>query len=447
MPARPERVSGLLRPSIAILLLEFSSVIYAGGPACAPPKQQAVCDAHVVSKEKLANYILDTCGVSRNFQESQSAVGHLSLPPAEEDRLRVQGIALTPAERLLVTDPCAASSCSKDDTQALAAAQGLLNSMLNFEAPAYRNVTGAFTATDFLEDKNASLACGVDGQGKPIEAAGAVPDQKPDFGNRLRIRGSTDGLFFMNSAAQFASVDKANLGSTYGSGNTTRTDKILAVVGFAVLDPRKLPLYNAIPYVGVNRNLSRPTNKSVSVNSDTMQFGLLNSFEIRTVAQTPLTHWITLRPDFLVNHKDGSHLATASVDYTPIVNCPVCLNDYRKFGPVWVEPIIDARSDFGHYARRGDTANADYRNYWRVGPRAGVSVTSENAYVPLQLTLTDTFLEGLTGTLPHVNYFKAVLSYKIVGKFISLDLGFSNGRREDTAQPEHQWSVAFAGAF
>lgn len=72
-----------------------------------------------------------------------------------------------------------------------------------------------------------------------------------------------------------------------------------------------------------------------------------------------------------------------------------------------IEPIVDLRSDFGHYSRRGDDDSTDYRNYWRLGPRAGFSVTSENAYIPLQLTVTDVFLEGLTGNLPHINYFKA----------------------------------------
>jgi hypothetical protein len=433
----------------AMVLLCVPGVLHAAGSvACAPPKQQAVCEAGVVSREKLANYVLDACGVSRTFEQTQLAAGHLTLPPAEERHLQSQGIQLIPAERLLVGDPCAvASSCSKDDAQALSGAKVLFDAMLNFEAPAYRNVTGASTAKEFFEDKSANLVCSSDSQGKPVEAPGAVPGKKPNLSDRLRIRGSTDGLFFMNTAPQFASVDKANLGSTYGSSNTTRTDKILAVVGFAVLDPTKLPLYNLIPYVGMNRNLSRPAHKPVSVNSDTTNFGILNSFEAHTVSQTPFTQWVTIRPDFLINHKDGSHLATVSAYYTPIANCPVCLNDYRRLGPVSLEPIIDVRSDFGHYARSGNAAATDYRNYWRIGPRAGFSVTSENAYVPLELTVTDIFLKSVTGTLPHINYFKAVLSYKIVGKFISIDASFSNGRREDTAQPEHQWSVAFAGAF
>ena len=438
-------IRGLVTVALAVC-----GAAYAASPAsCPPPTQKAVCDAGVVTKGKLANYALDACGVSRTFEDSMESRGALTLSPSEEALLTDGGITLTRAERLLLATPCTAQTpCAREDAQALESAQNLLDVMLNYEAPAYRNIAQAITARQFFEDPKAQLVCGTNGSGQTVEAPGAVPVKKPNWSQRLRVRGSTDGLFFMNIAPQFSAADKASVGSTFANSNDTRTDKIIAVVGYAVNDPMKEPLYNLFPYLGVNRNIARPTGKSVSVNSDTVDFGFLNSFDLQSAA---MVHWVTLRPDLLVNHKDQSHLLTASTVYTPIKNCPRCLNDYYMGGPLSgiasIEPILDLRSDFGHYTQAGNSTTTDYKNYWRIGPRAGFSVTSENPFVPLDLTVIDVYLQGVSGSLPRVNYFKSVLSYKILGKFVGLDLSFSHGRREDTAQPEHQWSIAFSGAY
>jgi hypothetical protein len=421
-------------------LFAVHSATGAGTAACStPPRRSAVCESGEVSKEKLANYALDACSVSRTFEQAQLAAGRL-----------VPSTTLTSAERLLISDPCAtAGACKKEDAEALTGAQVLIDSMLNLYAPAYVNTGGTPTARQFFEDGKATLRCGADQAGKPLEAPGATPAAKGwTPSKRLRIRGSTDSLFFSNDQPQFASADKANISSSYTSGNTTRADKILAVVGYSIWDPLDSPPYGLIPYYGINRNISRPMGKPDSVSADTMDFGILNSLLLQTPGANPTTHWVTVRPDFLVNHKDGSHLATVSGIYTPIHNCPVCVNAYYQISEhLFIEPILDARSDVGHYTHPGDASGVDYRNYWRVGPRAGVSFSSDYPFLPIDLTATDVFLQGVSGTLPHINYFKAVLSYKLVVKFISLDVSFRNGRREDTAQPEHQWSVGLSAAY
>jgi hypothetical protein len=166
----------------------------------------------------------------------------------------------------------------------------------------------------------------------------------------------------------------------------------------------------------------------------------------------PFTNVITVRPDFLVNHKDDSHLVSVNSIYTPIKNYGpgvLFLNSVEDhiFGDIQFEPIADIRLDFGHYAQVGNEKATDYNNYWRTGPRLGFSFDSKYPQVPLQLTVTEVYLYGMSGALSRVDYFKAVLSYKIVGKFISLDASFGNGRREDTGVAEHIWSIAIAGAY
>jgi hypothetical protein len=433
--------SGVNRLGLLVVagLMALHGARAGNAPCSTPPRQSAVCESGVVSKEKLANYALDACSVSRTFEQAQLAGGKL-LP----------GKTLTSAERLLISDPCAtAGACRKEDAEALSGARVMIDAMLNDYAPSYINSIGIPTARQFFEDDKATLQCGVNSAGKPIEAPGATPAAKGwTPSKRLRIRGSTDSLFFTNDQPQFASSDKATISSSYTGGNTTRVDKILAVVGYAIWDPLDSPPYGLMPYYGINRNIARPTGKPDSVSADTMDFGILNSFLFRTLGPDPTTHWITVKPDLLVNHKDGSHLASVSGIYTPIHNCPVCVNAYYPVSEhLSIEPILDVRSDFGHYTHPGDTSNFDYRNYWRMGPRAGVSFSSDYPFLPIDLTATDVYEQGVSGTLPHINYLKAVLSFKLVPKFISLDVSFSNGRREDTAQSEHQWSVGLSAAY
>lgn len=429
------------------LLMLCSAAAYADTDRCSmPPKQAVVCDSKIVSKEKLANYALDACGVSRNFEDALVASGKL---PSKG--------TLTTAERLLIADPCATpNTCKQENANALTGARVLINAMLNLNAPAYV-ATGANTAEQYFTDDHAELQCGTDTRGKAIEALGSSPPSKGwTPSKRLRLRGAPDNLYFSNDLPQFSSTDKATLGSSYSSGNVTRTDKIVAFVGYAIRDPLDSPPYGAIPYIGVNRNITRPTGQSVSVSVNTVDLGVENSLIFRTELadptqkSDPLTHWITLRPDFLINHKDDGHLVSLSAVYTPIHNTyPICVNVYHRLfeSQLSMEPILDIRSDFGHYAQAGTGSGTDYRNYWRVGPRAGFSLGSDYSYLPIDLTVTDVFLEGFSGTLPHINYFKSILSYRIAGKNVSLDMSFSQGRREDTAQPEHQWSVGLSAAY
>jgi hypothetical protein len=440
----------MIRLCSLIAAVGVSAVVHAA-PACAPPTQEAVCESGKVSKPKLANYVLDSCGVSRNLEASFASSGGLALPQAQEDELVRNKATLTSGERMLVLMPCAGGSCGEADAKALSAAGGLFDYMLNYAAPAFRNASAETMVPGFLLASQAVLACGSDADNKPIEAPGAVAGKPPELPTRLRVRGSTDSLFWSNKDAAFSSSDKGSLGSTYGSSNTTRTDKILAVVGYALRDPINNPPYNVFPYVAVNRNLSRPTGKDVAVNSNTVSFGFLNSYYRQS---GEVTHWFTLRPDLLVNHKDDSHLVSANFIYTPFKNYESgswYVNDFRYRGlfggRASFQPIADLRLNYGHYTQDGNVATSDYSDYWRVGPRVGFSIASESPLLPLDFTVTNLYLEGLKGEVEHVNYFKAVLSYKLVGKFVGIDLSYGHGRREDTAQFEHVWGVALAGAY
>jgi hypothetical protein len=441
----------MLRSTLLMAALCSCATVYGGTPCAAPPTQQTVCESGVVSRTKLVNYVLDSCGVTRTLEASFANSQRLSLPPAEEEALRRNGMNLSTAERMLITTPCADGSCSKADADALASAHQLFDYLLNYAAPAFQNDSGQFSVRGYLETPNAKLSCGRDVKGDGIEAPGAIAGKPRELPTRLRVRGGTDSLFWSNKDAPFSSSDRGTLGSSYSSVNTTRKDKIAGVLGYALKDPMQNPIYNVFPYVGVNRDLSRPTGKPTSVSSNTIDYGFLNAYRLQS---TEMTHWFTLRPDFLINHADDSHLLTANFTYTPFKNYNKdswYLNDFDLYGLFGGRasflPIADFRIDLGHYTKDGNTTTTTYENYWRAGPRVGFSIASESPYLPLDLTVTNLYMQGLDGQIDRLNYFKAVLSYKLVGKFIGIDLSFSHGRREDTGQPERLWGVALAGAY
>ncbi len=442
---------------LVAMVAGVAGVCQAAAPTCPPPKQSAVCENGTVNREKLVNYVLDTCTVSRNME---SRVGALPLSGAEEAAV-AKGAKLSAGDRIFTHPACqAGDTCTPAEIDTVRGAGILLGLVLGsppIYSSAFRNDSAKVTPEDFLEDPNAQITCLKDAAGKPQDPAGSSPAAKADFQLPVRVRGSTDGLFFDKNSTQFSSVDKASISSSYGSDKSTRTDKSTIVVGYPLKNDI-LATYNAIPYVSLNRNISRPTAKAVSVGSDTDSIGLLNAFQWSGTEESggehvPVTQFVTVRPDLLVNHLDRSHLLTIGAVYTPIKNYSrtgCFLNDYHVGifgGEASIEPIGDFRSDIGHYTHDGDSKKTNYRNYWRVGPRVGFSLASDNPWVPLQLTVTEVYLKGVTGALSRVDYFKSVLSYKLVGKFISLDASFGNGRREDTGLAEHLWSLGLSGAY
>jgi hypothetical protein len=447
----------ITRFSAIALGFTFCLRAVASPPTCPPPKQSAVCESHLVNREKLVNYILDTCTVSRNIE---SRVGRMPLTDAEKLAIS-NGARLSDAARVFTHPACAAGdTCTASEAETVRGANTLFEFLLgspSIYSDAFRNESARQAPDGFLEDPNAQIACLADPVGKPIEAPGAVTAAKANFQLPVRVRGSTDSLFFDKNSTQFASVDKASISSSYGSANTTRSDKTTLVIGYPITDDILAP-YNAIPYASLNRNISRPTNKAVSVGADTDSVGVVNAFQWTTLENSatehvPITQLLTLRPDYLINHLDRSHLLTVGAVYTPIKNYSRTgwyLNDFHLGilgGGASIEPIGDLRADFGHYTQDGDSTKTAYRDYSRVGPRAGFSLVSENPWIPLQLTVTEVYLYSLSGALSRVDYFKSVLSYKLVGKFISLDASYGSGRREDTGLAEHIWSLALSGAY
>jgi hypothetical protein len=270
----------------------------------------------------------------------------------------------------------------------------------------------------------------------------------------LRIRGATDGLFFDKDASQFSSIKKATLSTNYASGNSTKSDKENILIGYPIFGD-SYSVFSLIPYVGINRNTSKPSDKPSSTSVFTTNGGLLNAFQYTTKEKYPITHWATVGIDRLTNHLDSSNLVTLAFVYTPIKNYDHDswwhVNSYNQNawfnGNASVEPIFDIRSDYGNYIVAGNSSTTDYGNYWRLGSRFGGSITSENTSLPISFTATETYLYGLTGSLSRLSYFTGTLSYKVGGKYISLDLSFTNGRREDTTTPEHNWTIGLSGAY
>ena len=129
------------------------------------------------------------------------------------------------------------------------------------------------------------------------------------------------------------------------------------------------------------------------------------------------------------------------------------INDYIPLVRGWDEfvrfrPILDVRLNTGIYTNRGTLDPENHRDYMRLGTQFGIALTSDIKHLPLDLVVTDTFLHAFSGAYDQINYFKASLTFSFDPKrYLGVNLSYSDGRREDTAQRERLWSVSLSARF
>jgi hypothetical protein len=437
----------------ATLLLVWLSTPARASAALPSPAPRDVCVDGTVDKEKLGFALLDMYGVTRAFEGS--------LPPNPTAPFN----AMPVWQRVLAEDPlCPLGGTCPDnfktrfqkDIKAAGAAQQHLLSLLRGDQRVYTNPTGIQEPVAYLTDPNNKLVCLAEQPGAPAgQQSTASAIEK--LTNPLRIRGSTDGLFFGRERSQFKSVDSAVIGFNNDDIKQTRTDKLVAVIGYA-FDFELAPsaTYELIPYVGTNRNVTKKNGKPSVTSTETVDFGLLNGLykSVRfgdLLSGWEFGNWFTLRPDYLLDLQDNSRLFSLNAGYTPVVNG--IINDYIRLVPgrddfFWFRLIFDMRLDGGVYTDRGTVDPGNRRDYARLGTQFGIALTSDIKYLPLDLLVTDTYLYGFSGAYSQINYFKATLTFSFDPKrYFGVNLSFSDGRREDTGQREKLWSVSLTARY
>jgi hypothetical protein len=319
----------------------------------------------------------------------------------------------------------------------------VLNDHASYQVP--EAISGPST---LFRSASGAVACrpGADGRlRKPAPATIAAPfDQKK---LPLRIRGSTDGLQFdRNRDTAFAGVDKAAISFKDDEVAAKDTTKATIIVGVAI--PVIQNVLEFVPYVGLSLDSSKKEGAPREVSDDTWRAGLLADF--RTHGRG-ISHLFLLRSELARNRKEKSEVLSANFTYMPLING--WLNDAinitsRNRSLFSIIPRADLRFNWGDFIAQGSRAAEDSRDFVRLGGQIGVTLTSDLKWLPVELTVAETYLAALNGGLDDLSQLKAVFSlYFDEKKYFGIDLGYVRGRREDLSKRERAWTFGFGAKF
>ena len=409
------------------------------------PTHAQVCVDGVVDEDRLASFLLDTQGVSRAPEDA-----------ATRDRTGELGRILSPRQRVLADEAFCntAGRCPAADVAKLRQARMVLISLLTTQGESFENVTGTAQPATYFSDPRASLRCRrVDGQ--PVEAPGAQP-KKVAFSIPLRVRGAAEALNVHRDDPEFKGAEAARVNFKDDHENKKKVEEFALLVGLPILlasnSRRDLEL---IPYGGINRSITEVEGQSASITADTHQFGVIFDGRWRTDMGTTddprsLTHWVTFRPDYLINDFDDSRLWTFNVVYTPVVNGFV--NDYIRLNRqrddfVSVRPIFDLRAVAGSFAETGSRTPEQSEDFARLGAQLGLALTSDNPRWPLDVVVSETWLPSLRSG-DDLSYFRSKVSWALDPKrMFTIDLTYTEGRRTDISKREEGWSFGFGAKY
>lgn len=416
-------------------------MLAAGNAIAALPQHSDICDHGRVDKQRLALFALDNAGVSRN--------------PERWAQEHPEGFeTLTPLQRVIVdeefctttgTSTGGAPKCTTPDRDRLPIAFETVLNLLR-PNPAFRSEGGATSPRAFFANPAAQLICvtTADGQEVPLVP---TPFRAPGEVSRLplRIRGSTDGLQFARNDSAFAGLERATISFKDDNEAGKETFKLNAIVGLALFDRIDL---QAVPYFGFTRDWTRRDGQARDTSTDIVRLGVMGSHLIRG---RNAGHVILFRPEYLTNRLERSEVISANLNYVPRLNGR--LNDaimIRSGGRdlFSIIPRLDLRLSAGHFIDPGSRLPENSEDFVRVGVWGGFSILSDIPWLPAELTVTETYLHGLSGNPGHLSQFRAILSLAFdKKKYFGLDLGYVRGRREDLAPRENVWSIAFGARF
>lgn len=403
------------------------------------PQQAQICDDnHIVDKNKLATFLLDTAPVSRQLEDWAQANPRGWTGLTARQRLIADPDICTPVNGK-VPDHCAAT-----DAANLATARQNLISLLMRQPQSFENVSRTFEPKDYFGTAS-QLRCVRSGPtDAPVEVAGAIGD-KFDLKFPLRIRGAADGIYFARTDAQFKSQEKATISFSHNYVKSQQSEKFSVVAGYPVqLVDTGLQTAEIAPYAGISRDITKTDGEDPKVSANLWRIGAALDLSITS---NHLTHWLVARPEYLFNDKEKSEVAAINFTYMPVING--VLNDYRYVIPgnnhfMSLQPILDLRLNGGTFTRLGSRSEAESHDYIRAGGQAGIAFSSDVIPFPADLTVTQTYLPALSAHSRDLHYFKAVLSLGVdKDRVFGVDISYVDGRREDLLDSERAWTISF----
>jgi hypothetical protein len=394
-----------------------------------------LCVDGVVDRLKLADMILDETGVTRAVQALESEKAKARGLPTDElvflDRDLCKGL----------TD-----ACTKDDEKTIVMARGHLVSTLDALPKGVSN-PNALTFDTVFTDTSANLVCEAkSGTKNPGKTTAPSTNQV----SPLRVRGTASSFYLGPKDQGYDGVTKATASLQNDGVAHKETEKLILFLG---VDYSARPFLDFIPYVGIDQEFSQVKGKAASISNNFWDLGIQGAYLIpsKTVSQG-----FNVRPDYLTNMQDHSRIASLNLVYAPYVSPSYKalppLNSYigtNKLSPIQFQPVFELHLDAGHYTDRGTANMSSHLDFNRLGPKYGAVVKFDTfPGNPMILTVTDVHLFRLSGAPKDLDYLSSDLSIPLGdSKVFSLDLTYSNGRREDSQVRENLWGVSVGAKY
>ena len=332
--------------------------------------------------------------------------------------------------------------CSGAESDSINTARNHLHDFLA-RPPKDFKYTGPSDATKFFIDYSLEITC-PEVQDKP--SAQKSRSSAPDLKFPLLVRGSPDSFYIRPDDPQLKSVSKATISLSDDGTSKKTTDKAILFLSYPIYNAFYTAELNIFPYAGIDHEFSKTVGKSKSTTNKFYEFGIQGAITYYASGENWLSdirQELSIRPDYLINIQDHSRIISSNILYTPIVNAGTvsgipALNDYLPIGApgsqFQLEPIFEIHADSGWYTNRGVANQSDHLDYIRAGPKFGLSLSAALLKkLPIVITITEIDLFRIKGTSRTISYFNSALSILLdQNKIFSLDLTYTNGRREDT---------------
>ncbi len=313
----------------------------------------------------------------------------------------------------------------------------------------YGSAGDDFDAIAWLNQNNPqsplSIECNLDYQAQPPQSLPSATAAPAWSFERFRVRGVPDTLAVdRTNTAVFSGADGAAISFSYDGVKKVQAEAIQATIGYVIDLPADLSL---VPYGEVSRNVTGTKGAATVYATDFFDFGAVGGWNYYGAAWGNI---LSFRPHFLINGKDDSRQVGLHFEDMPILDRDA-INDYWVSGTdpataVAFSFLFDFRGDAATFTETG-TAPATNQDYFRLGSRFGA--TASLGFINSDVTVTDTWMYGFTGSVRRLNDFQASWTYHFdpVTKFFGLQLSYKKGVIEATAQPEQVWLVSLTGKY
>jgi hypothetical protein len=312
----------------------------------------------------------------------------------------------------------------------------------------------AGTTTAVNAPPNAAGTNPVSPAGSETAAAGSgtAPDNGLQWLDNFRIRQTPDGLMAPRNSTAYAAASGATLSLSENGPSKTTSNALQVAIGYDLhfpastkeWPPKTDSLFDVIPFIAVNRNLTDVAGKQSSSSIENLMAGVTGSWS-KPFETLDTSNVLSASYQHIWNNIDHSELEYLHFIDQPVING--LLNAYR-FAPccnvpvkdTWfaISPLLDARADLGFYSNRGLNP-AINRDYQQFGTEFGFAMSLQQ--IQSDLTVTEIYMAEAQRYRSPIGLLQASWTYNF-SKDVGLKASYENGNLEATAQRVQQWLIS-----